>query len=339
MRRLTVLTVAYPFAPVGPDAVGGAEQVAAALDAALIAAGHRSIVVACAGSRVAGALRAIELPAGTIDDSLRARVHGAVREAVAAALPAADVVHLHGIDFTCYLPPPGRPLLATLHLPPDWYPAEAFRSGVHLQCVSAHQHAHCPPCATLLPPIGNGVDLAALAARHARRDFLLMLGRICPEKGQHLALRAAHAADAALLIAGDAFPYPAHRAYLDGAVRPALDSRRRWIGPVGFARKRRLLSAARGVLIPSLCAETSSLVAMEAAACGTPVIAFRAGALPEIVRDGVTGFVVDDWPAMAAAICRLDTIDPAACRAEARARFDVRDMVAAQFARYAALAA
>ena len=341
MRRLTVLSVAYPFAPVGPDAVGGAEQVLSAIDAALVAAGHRSVVVACAGSQVAGDLRAVPATTGEIDDAVRNRMHAVLRAAIAAALPAADVVHLHGIDFAAYLPPPGPPALATLHLPPAWYPQAALapaRPGTFLHCVSASQHARCPPGPHMLPPIANGVPVAALAARHARRGFAFMLGRICPEKGQHLALRAAHAAGVPLLLAGAAFPYPAHRAYFAGSVAPLLDARRRWIGPVGFARKRRLLTAARCVLIPSLAPETSSLVAMEAAACGTPVIAFRNGALPEIVRDGITGFLVDDTEAMARAIGRAAAIDPAACRAEARARFDLGRMTDAYLARYAALA-
>src|SRR4029079_523057 len=81
-----------------------------------------------------------------------------------------------------------------------------------------------------------------------------------------------------------------------------------------FATKLGLLQRARAVLIPSLVAETSSLVALEAMACGTPVIAFRQGALPQIVEDGKTGFLVDSVAAMAAAIVRAQEIDPQACR-------------------------
>lgn len=341
MRRLTVVSLAYPFAPVGPDAVGGAEQVLAAIDAALVAAGHRSIVIACDGSRVAGELRALPPLPPDIGPAERADAASAVRAALLPALAEADLLHCHGIDFADHLPPPGLPVLATLHLPPAWYPPHALmpaRLDTFVHAVSATQHAACPESPALLPPIPNGVDVAGLgAARHARRGFALMLGRICPEKGQHLALRAARLADVPLLLAGAAFPYPEHVAYWHEDVQPLLDGRRRWIGPVGLARKRRLLAAARCLLVPSLAAETSSLVAMEAAACGTPVIAFRAGALPEIVRDGVTGFLVDGVTDMADAIGRASAIEPAACRAEAASRFDARRMTGAYLDRYHAL--
>ncbi len=342
---MRVLSVAYPFAPAGPDAVGGAEQVLSMLDRALVRAGHQSVVVACAGSEAAGELVAHAVPAGAIDDGVRASVHAAVRAAVAGVLRRrpVDLIHLHGIDFPAYLPPPGPPCLVTLHLPPSWYPAAALapaRPDTWLHCVSAAQHRACPPGAALLPPIPNGVPVEALGgAVHARRGFALTLGRICPEKGQHLALEAAHRAGVPLLIAGAVFPYAAHQAYFAAGVAPRLDGARRWIGPVGFARKRRLLSAARCLLVPSLAEETASLVAMEALACGTPVIAFSAGALADLVEPGHTGFLVRDAAGMADAIGRAGEIDPDTCRRTARQRFSERRMIGAFLDRYAALVA
>ena len=246
---------------------------------------------------------------------------------------------MHGLDFERTLPAASPPTLATLHLPPDWYGALPSRPGLWLNCVSEAQHRACKPHPALLPPIANAVAVDRLAgARHARRGFALTLGRVCPEKGQHLALQAAHAADVPLIVAGAAFPYPAHLAYLDAQVRPLLDRRRRFVGPLGFARKRRYLAAARCLLVPSLAAETSSLVAMEALACGTPVIAFPVGALPDIVEHGRTGFLVRDAAEMAAAIGRVSSIDAQACREAARTRFDLACMTDAYLARYRALA-
>ncbi len=340
---LTVLSVAYPLARVSPDSTGGSEQVLSALDRALAAAGHRSIVVAPQGSRVAGTLRAIPAAEGVLDEDAKAAAQAANRDAIACVIASerVDLVHLHGIDFDRYLPAPGPPVLATLHLPPDWYPAEALhpsRARTWLNCVSAAQHAACPPSPNLVEPIANGVPVERLAGRHAKRGFALFLGRICPEKGVHLALEAAHRADVPLIVAGELYPYAAHRDYFESEVRPLLDARRRFVGPVGFARKRRLLTAARCLLVPSLAAETSSLVVREAAACGTAVVAFPSGAIAEAVVDNRTGFLVSDVPAMAAAIRRVGAIDPGTCRALAREHFDEPHMVARYLALYTRLA-
>ena len=339
--RLTVLSVAYPLAAVSADAVGGAEQVLSMLDVGLVEAGHRSIVVACAGSRVRGELVAVPLPPGPLETAHRC-AQQRFREAIEAVLRARDVdlVHMHGIDFDAYAPR-GAPTLATLHLPPDWYAPNALapRERFWFHGVSATQDAACPALPGKLPPIANGIPVDALAAHHAKRGFALMLCRLCPEKGVHLALEAAHRADAALLIGGRAYGYAAHQDYVAAHVAPRLDARRRLIGPVDFTRKRRLLAAARCLLVPSLAAETSSLVAMEAAAAGTPVIAFAAGALPEIVEHGRTGFIVRDAADMADAMRHVGDIDPAVCRNAARARFSAGRMTRDYLALYTRLAA
>lgn len=333
---LTVLSVAFPFAPVGPDAVGGAEQVCAALDAALVRAGHRSLVVAREGSQVAGTLLPVPALDGAGNDeagaAVRAAMHGAVRTIIARALEQhpVDLVHLHGIDFQAYLPPPGVPALVTLHLPLDWYPADALRPtrpDTWLHPVSRSQARTAPPGARLLPPIESGVAVDRLVIRVPKRRFAVALGRICPEKGFHHALDAARLADFQLLLAGCSTPHPAHERYFRTEIQPRLDPRRRFLGPVGFGRKRWMLGTARCLLAPSLIPETSALVAMEALAAGTPVVAFPSGALADIVDPGVTGFLVRDAQEMADAIADCDRLDPEACRAQARTRHSADTML------------
>ena len=346
MRQLTVLNVAYPLAPTGPDAVGGSEQILTALDRALVAEGHTSIVLAMEGSQAEGELVTYSAPRP--DQPISEEVCSAQRRKVARAMArvlrtrAVDVIHMHGLDFHFYLPPPGLPVLATLHLPPDWYPErvwECTRPNTWLNCVSQDQVDHTWPNHRMLPPIPNGVPVDLLGAIRPRKcGYALMLARVCPEKGLHLGLRAAHAAGSPLLIGGEIFPYPVHRDYFGNEVKPLLDRQRRYLGPLGFPRKRRLLAGARCLLVPSLVPETSSLVAMEAAACGTPVIAFANGALPEVVEHGRTGFIVEDENAMAEAIGRVGEIDPEVCRQVARERFTLGRMTAAYLARYQQLA-
>lgn len=121
---------------------------------------------------------------------------------------------------------------------------------------------------------------------------------------------------------------------------PLLDRRCRWIGPVAGRAKERLLAQARCVVVPSKACETSSLVAMEALASGTPVVAYRSGALPEIVSHGRTGFIVEpgDVTGLAAEMAAAGAINPAECRRDAEERFSAVRMIGAYLGRYAELA-
>jgi glycosyltransferase involved in cell wall biosynthesis len=328
---LTVLSVAYPLSPVGDAASAGAEQVLGTLEAGLVRTGVRSLVVACRGSKVAGKLVDVGPAGDTFDqpaiDAARAR-H---RAAIVGALQSypVDVVHMHGMDFDSYLPPAKVPILITLHCPPDWYSSSVLRtaqSSIYFNAVSSFQYAQLPPNPHLLGPIENGVPVETLAGAHAKRGFALMLSRIAPEKGVHVALRAAHRARMPLIVAGALFPFPEHERYYAKKVAPCLDSMRRAIGPVDFARKRRLLNAACCLIVAPQVAETSSLAAREALAAGTPVIALRRGALADTVEHGRTGFLVDSEEELAQAMRSANSIDPAACRRVARARFGAETM-------------
>jgi glycosyltransferase involved in cell wall biosynthesis len=338
---LTVLNVAYPLAPVGPDPVGGAEQVLSLLDRALVQAGHRSIVLACEGSQTRGALVSVPYRKEALDADTIYRAQERHARAIREILRRenVDLVHLHGVDFHSYLPPPGVPVLATLHLPIDWYPREALdpsRPDTWLQCVSARQHARGRN-PRFVAPIENGVPVGPFRPC-AKRNFALVLSRICAEKGIHVALDAAKRAGIALLIAGEVYAYADHERYFHCEIAPRLDRSRRFIGPIGGARKRRLLSAARCLLVPSLVPETSSLAAREALAAGTPVIARNIGALADTVEHGQTGFLVRDEIEMAEAIRAADRIDPRQCWRTARERFALEPMVAGYFQLYERLA-
>lgn len=340
---LTVLSVAYPFAPVGPDSVGGAEQVLAALDAGLVGAGHRSIVIATEESRVMGELRALPPVSGPIAAVDYATVRDAQRKLIADVLAQepVDVVHMHGMEFPDILPPPGVPVLVTLHLPLAWYPAGALRPsrpGTFLHCVSSAQQLGAPSDVELLPPIPNGVDLDVLRPCGTRGEYAVALSRICPEKGLHIALDAARSADVPLVIAGHVYPYPAHERYFAEEIVPRLDERRRFIGKIGMEAKAALLARARCLLVCSTVPETSSLAAMEALACGTPVIAFRHGGLTEFVDHGRTGWLVHSIRELPGAIRRAGDLDATACRATAEVLLSRRLMIRRYLERYYSLA-
>lgn len=339
---LTVLSVAFPFAPVGPDAVGGAEQVLTAIDEGLVARGHRSLVVAAAGSQTKGELVATPAFAPPGDDERAwARAAREVRRTIEAVLARerVDLIHLHAYGFERLLPAAGPPVLVTLHMPLDWYPPGALRPdrpGIAFNCVSRSQR-RVMPALSEVPVIPNGIAVERFLYRRRKHGFALALGRICPEKGFHLAMDAADRAGLPLLLGGQVFGYAAHERYFREHVVPRLRGRARFLGPASFPRKRRLLAGARCLLLPSLAPETSSLVAMESLASGTPVVAFRAGALPEIVESGRTGFLVDSVDEMVHAIREVGALSPEDCRRRAEERFSIAETIEAYLALYRTL--
>ncbi len=338
---MTILSVAYPLAPVRESTAGGAEQVLAALDAALVRAGHHSIVVACEGSCVAGTLVATPRFDGPLDERAVHDAQGYKRSAIRHALGSwpVDVVHMHGQDFDACLPGGGVPVVVTLHVPAEWYGAGALRANAHFVFVSETQRRNWPVPMQRASVIPNGVDTNAFRTRASKRGFALALGRVAPEKGTALALEAAARAGVPMIVAGEVYGYETHRSYFRDEVAPRLNGTTRiFIGPLNLARKRRLLTAARCLVAASCVAETSSLTAMEAMACGTPVVAFPAGALAEIVEHGRTGFLAGSVDEMAAGIRDAAAIDPELCRRAARERFPLSRTIAAYFDLYETLA-
>lgn len=337
---MTVLSVAYPLAPVRESTAGGAEQVLATLDAALVRAGHRSIVVACEGSRVAGTLVATPRFDGPIDERVIRDAQALHRAAVRRALSLwpVDVVHMHGQDFNAYLPGGSVHAVVTLHVPAEWYGAGALGADAHFLFVSEMQRRNWPVPVQRASVIPNGVDADAFRTHVSKRGFALALGRVAPEKGTALALEAATRAGIPMVVAGEVYGYETHQRYFREEVAPRLDGTARiFIGPLDFARKRRLLTASRCLVAASCVAETSSLTAMEAMACGTPVVAFPAGALAEIVEHGRTGFLAGSVDEIASGIRNAGSIEPEACRRAARERFPLSRTIAAYFDLYKSL--
>lgn len=336
---LTVLSVSYPLAPVSRNTAGGAEQILSILDEALVASGQTSLVIAQEGSECCGTLFSLSSPGAQLDDHRRAvawaETRGAIREALQQR--PVDIIHLHGIDFLEYIPEAHIPVVVTLHLPPSWYPKMAFRlarPNTHLVCVSASQRRECPVGANIAAVIPNGIRLQSFEPGRKTKDYVVALGRICPEKGFHAAIDAADKAGLPLLIAGTVFAYKTHQDYFESVLLPKLHPPHRFVGNVGGLTKQELLAGARCLLAPSMVSETSSLVAMEAMACGTPVVAYRRGALPEVVDDGHTGFLVDTVEEMAEAIGAARKLDPGVCRAYAEANFSATRMAASYFHLY-----
>jgi glycosyltransferase involved in cell wall biosynthesis len=322
--------VAYPLLPVSERSAGGAEQVLWALERELAARGSQTEVAACAGSSTSGRLIATGEASKELRDgnAVREREH-TERVLAACASGKFDMVLDHSGHFFRHAAQVDSPVLATLHLPRSMYAADAFENpaeNLYFNCVSETQKAEFMDLPRMMPVVRNGIDVKRFAMGRQRADFVMWLGRVCPEKAPHLAIEAAQKAGLPIIVAGQVYPFQWHQEYWEREVKPRIDHDRvRWVELPSFEEKARLLREARALLVTSQVAETTSLVALEAMACGTPVIAFGTGALKEAVTKE-TGFLVKDVAGMARACSDLGNIRALDCRRWVEQEYSVQAM-------------
>jgi glycosyltransferase involved in cell wall biosynthesis len=336
MNSLRILYIAYPLLPVTEASAGGAEQMLRVTEQQMAQRGHCTVVAACDGSRAAGELLPTGAAAGQPDSfAQRDSEHNAcILQFLTCRQRTHHRFHLvHDMSgtFWPHAAALSLPVLATLHLPRSFYAQRMFENtpaNVCFNCVSESQMRTFAGLPRLMGVVHNGIELKRFPLTRRRSSYLLWLGRFCQEKGAHLAIQAAKKAELPLVLAGQVYPFSYHQQYFQVEIAPHLGNEQlvRLVETPTAAQKIRLLSHARALLAPSLADETSSLVAMEAAACGTPVIAFRRGALPEVVRQGVTGLLVDSVEEMAQAIARVNEIQPTQCRRHAEQNFSATRM-------------
>ena len=329
---LRIVLVAPPYFDVPPTGYGGVEAVVADLADALVARGHQ--VTLLGAGRAGTAARFMPLWDRTLPDRLGQpypEVMNAlkVRRAVAciAAADGIDIVHDH--TFAGPLNAPayrglGITTVVTVHGPidDDLYPYyRELGDEVGLIAISDRQRELAPDL-NWVGRVHNALRVQDWPFRADKQDYALFLGRFTPYKGAHLAVRAAHEAGIPLVLAGKC-DEPAEKAYFEQEVRPQLTDSDHFFGPADAVSKRKLLAGARCLLFPVLWEEPFGMVMIEAMACGTPVVALRGGAVPEVVIDGVTGLIHDRPAELPAAIERAASLDPAACRRHVAANFGV----------------
>lgn len=316
--------IAPLFEAVPPKLYGGTERVVSNLTEELVAMGHDVTLFASGDSVTTATLDAVWPQAIRLDPSVRDWVaaYNRMLELVARRAHEFDVLHFH-IDYFPFslFSRLGTPFVTTLHgrldLPEF---AEVYNLFPHVPVVSISDHQRRP-----LPRIGwvgtvlHGLPAKLLTPKPVKQEYLAFLGRVSPEKGLDKAIRIAAAAGMKLKVAAKVDK--ADQDYYDNEIKPLLaQGHVEFIGEINDHQKADFLSAAHALVFPIDWPEPFGLVMIESIACGTPVIAFNRGSVPEVIDDGVTGFIVENEAEAIAAIGKLGTLD----RARVRSVFDTR---------------
>ena len=347
VHSLQILLVAYPLLPVTENSAGGAEQVLWALERELHERSVCTVVAAANGSRVSGELFPTGEPASA-PDQFAARDEEQTRLIVewltSGEARQFDLIHDMSGSFWKQADRVPFPLLATLHLPRSFYLEDIFSripDNVYFNCVSASQLKTFADLPRSLGQVANGIALERFSLIEVpvdSREYLLWLGRICEEKGTHVALDVAYESGQQIIIAGQVYPFVYHQKYFAREIIPRLKragAKARFVNSPSFSEKVDLLRNARALLLTSLVDETSSMVAMEASACGTPVYGFRRGALPEVIAEGVNGCLFKTSEELTESLRAKIDVSPVRCREFAEQKFSSRRMADAYERMYA----
>jgi len=326
---LRIAMIAPPYFPVPPEGYGGVEAVVADLVDGLEDRGH-SVTLIGAGRHRTRAERFLTTfdtpPSEQLGQPLPEVAHAAQ---VACYLDDLDVDLVHDHTLVGPLLARGRrtPTVVTTHGPVDGEPGRYYRAlgrTVRLVAISEAQRARAPEL-PWLTVVHNAIRVDTFPFHPHKEGFALFLGRFHPDKAPHLAIEAARAAGLPIVLAGKCAE-PLERAYFEREVQPRLGPDATLFGVADATAKRNLLARATCLVFPVCWEEPFGLVMIEAMACGTPVVGFARGAVPEVVVDGTTGILVDRPEQLPGAIHRAALLDPAACRTHVQARFSVDAM-------------
>lgn len=335
---MRILQIAPLWETVPPPAYGGTEAVVSILTDGLVKAGHEVVLCASGDSQTLAELRAVyprslRTAEGVENGSPYDWLHAS--RAISHARQV-DVVHNHAGEILMALAPlAGVPMLTTMHCltTPDtqfvWQHYEGYYNT-----ISCAQRSLVPTTrGRYAGTVYNAIDVASFPYSAEKDGYLLSLNRISPEKGTHLAIEAARRVGRQLLVAGKVDRVD--RTYFHEMVEPLIDGVKVvYVGEADQKTKRELYAGAAGLFMPICWEEPFGLVAIEAMACGTPVIAMARGSMPELIQHGRTGFLVHDVEGMVDALDDLHTIDPMECRRHVEEKFDATRMVQDYLAAY-----
>jgi glycosyltransferase involved in cell wall biosynthesis len=339
---LKIAQVSPLYESVPPKMYGGTERVVSFLTEELVAQGHDVTLFASGDSQttarlVPGSKASLRLSGNCVDHLAH---HIAMLDDVMRLAPEFDVIHFH-IDYMHF--PLSRycalPSVTTLHGRldlPDLVPVYKRFSDAPVVSISLAQRKPLPR-ANWVANIHHGLPADLLTFQPIPGDYLAFLGRISPEKRVDRAIEIARRAGMPLKIAAKIDPVD--RAYYESTIKPLLDGPSiEFIGEIGENEKSEFLGNAYAYLFPIDWPEPFGLTMIEAMACGTPSIAFNCGSVPEVMHEGLTGFIVDDINQAVAAVEKISSVERTACRNVFEKRFTATRMAEEYVALYQSMA-
>ncbi len=322
---MRITFIADPVLPVPPLGYGGAERNAALICAEMARRGHHVRLLAGVGSRNFGELWTHRPPSRRF----RSRAYRKLLFQVTSLRAALDADVVHNIGRTDYLWALLRtklPIVITLQNKIAAESVSDLASGRdRLALVSpSDSYRRGLPSADWWT-VYNAVNAEEIRFRERPGgDYLAFLGRLTPYKGVHVAIDVAQALGLPLKIAGNIPNEPGVAEFFAREVRPRLGGKIEWIGEINDAQKTDFLGNARALLFPIQWEEPFGMVVAESMAAGTPVLAMRRGAMPEVIDHGRNGFLCDSPDEMVSFAKRIDELDRAACRRTCEQRFSPR---------------
>ena len=336
-KKLRIAQIAPLWIRVPPEKYGGVEQVVYNLSEELVKRGHKVTLFASGDSKTSAKLKSIKYnPLVKSGIPWTDNIYNLMN--ISTVLEKADQfdiihshVYLYDLFFSKLLK---KPFVFTIHNPlyysnnrKDMLKVFKKYSSANFVTVSRSQRKSCPFNLSNATTIYNGININRLNFNEKPGDHFIWIARMDKFKGIESAIRAARGIGAKLILAGRIDDEK--RDYFNEKVKPLIKESKgvRFIGEVSSREKSKFFGEAKALLYPIDWEEPFGLVVAEAMACGTPVIAYKRGAVSEIVKDGKTGFVVKNLEEMKMAMKKIDEISRKACRKRVENMFSVEKMV------------
>jgi glycosyltransferase involved in cell wall biosynthesis len=327
---MKIAQIAPLIEKVPPKTYGGTERVVSALTEELVKRGH-DVTLFASGDSVTAAKLVPIYPKNLREAKLNPFEENSIRLMGIGApynqQDEFDLIHDHNLPFSAPAANLARtPVVATLHGPIDPGNQELYEKLNNPYLVSI-SNAQIPKKAKLnnITTIYHGFDIKKYPFSERMGNYLLYVGRIAPKKGLHHAISVALKLNMRLIIAAK-LDWHIHEDYYIKEVKPHLGDQIQWIGEATEFERNQLMAHAAAFLHPACWEEPFGLTMIESLTCGTPVIAFNRGSVPELIRNGKTGFIVENAAEMAEAVARIGKINRKVCRQYALANFNVEKM-------------